>query len=527
MGFPLHRGTVEAGLLTCHWHHARFDLSSGGTLDPFADDVRVYPVELDGDDVVVVVEPEPDRAAHHRRRLEEGLEQGLTLVIAKAVLGLLAAGVAPREIVRVGIDFGTTYRGAGWGAGLTVLVAMANVLESLDPDDQALALVQGLAFVSRDTTGRPPRFALTPLATRDVPMERLGAWYRRFIETRSADAAERTLLSAIDADGMGDVSVIMTAAATDHVFLDQGHTLDFTNKAFEAADHLGDGAASVVLPTVVAQTAQARRHEEEGPWRHPHDLAAMITDLEARLPSLLVAGEAAAKRLTDGDVAALAWQVLADDPAVVSTALCDAITGGATPEQLGRAVALAAALRITRFHTRNDHGDWDVVHHGFTTANALHRSLVRAPSAELVRGVFHVAYKVFLDRFLNVPAARLPTAEVGDLEDLQACWDAQGGVDEAGAIAYGYLRSGSDPRPLVAALGRALLAEDAGFHWFQTYEAAVRQASAWPHGSEEAALVLVGAARFLAAHTPTRRELPQVVRTAARLRRGEALFEDE
>ena len=40
MGFPLHRGTVESGLVTCHWHHARFDLSSGGTLDPWADDVR-------------------------------------------------------------------------------------------------------------------------------------------------------------------------------------------------------------------------------------------------------------------------------------------------------------------------------------------------------------------------------------------------------------------------------------------------------------------------------------------------------
>ncbi len=23
MGFPLHRGTVRDGILTCHWHHAR------------------------------------------------------------------------------------------------------------------------------------------------------------------------------------------------------------------------------------------------------------------------------------------------------------------------------------------------------------------------------------------------------------------------------------------------------------------------------------------------------------------------
>src|SRR5437016_2349119 len=32
MGFPLHRGTVRDGILTCHWHHAKFDLAGGCTL---------------------------------------------------------------------------------------------------------------------------------------------------------------------------------------------------------------------------------------------------------------------------------------------------------------------------------------------------------------------------------------------------------------------------------------------------------------------------------------------------------------
>jgi hypothetical protein len=75
-------------------------------------------------------------------------------------------------------------------------------------------------------------------------------------------------------------------------------------------------------------------------------------------------------------------------------------------------------------------------------------------------------------------------------------------------------------------LGSALLREDAEFHWFQTYEAAVRQSLAWPEGSEQSALILAGAARFLAAHTPTRRELPQVVRIATRLLRGEPLYDE-
>jgi nitrite reductase/ring-hydroxylating ferredoxin subunit len=31
LGFPLHRGSIADGILTCHWHHARFDLASGCT----------------------------------------------------------------------------------------------------------------------------------------------------------------------------------------------------------------------------------------------------------------------------------------------------------------------------------------------------------------------------------------------------------------------------------------------------------------------------------------------------------------
>src|SRR5260370_19994749 len=46
MGFPLDRGTVQDGILTCHWHHARFDLASGRTFDQFARDVRTFPVHL-------------------------------------------------------------------------------------------------------------------------------------------------------------------------------------------------------------------------------------------------------------------------------------------------------------------------------------------------------------------------------------------------------------------------------------------------------------------------------------------------
>jgi nitrite reductase/ring-hydroxylating ferredoxin subunit len=525
MGFPLHRGTLEDGLVTCHWHHARFDLASGSTLDPFADDARAYDVEVSDGDVYVIPRPEPDPEQRLTRRLREGLEDGFTLVMAKSVLGLLEAGVPSAEVVRVGTEFGTAYRGPGWGSGLTVLVAMANLLPHLRPEDRGLALVHGLSFVSRDTRDQPPRFPLTPMGSEEVPLERLAEWYRGFLETRSEEAAERTLVTALDREGsLPAVERMMSAAVTDHVFIDEGHTLDFTNKAFELLEHLGPEVAPAVLPTLIRQTAQARRDEELAAWRHPHDLVGLIRRTEERLPSLLEKGEE--RRGEFQGVGELGWRILAEDPEEVVEAICEAAVDGATPEQLGRGVAYAAALRIVRFHTQNDFGDWNTVHHAFTYANALHAALARNPTPDLLRGVIHGALRVFLDRFLNVPPARLPQDENGDLATLAACWHAQEGVNEAGALAYGYLRGGGDPAELVAALAGALLQEDAGFHWYQIVEAGIRQHHAWPSGSEEGALILAGVARFLAAHTPTRRELPQVVRIAARLRRGEALHEE-
>jgi hypothetical protein len=347
---------------------------------------------------------------------------------------------------------------------------------------------------------------------------------------------------------------MMLAAVTDHVFIDEGHVLDFTNKAFEFLEDLGWDKAGEVLPTLVGQTARAQRHEEESSWRHPDDLAALLRDVTADLAPRLSASLSASSSVSsasdnvsssggdissisggfsDEDLDALAWALLAESPHDVVGALDGALDAGATPEQLARAVAYAAALRIVRFHTQNDHGDWNEVHHAFTAANALHQSMVRAPSPELMRGVYQCALRVYLDRFLNVPAARLPSTYEGedDMSALDRCWDVEGKVDEAGGIVYRLLTADDpdhrvDPGLVIASLGRQLLTEDAGFHWYQILEASIRQFAAWPAGSVQSALIMAGTARFLAAHTPTRRELSHVVHIASRLRRGEPLYEE-
>ena len=75
MGFPLDRGSVRDGILTCHWHHARFDLASGCTFDLWADDVPTCPVGVRAGGEVWVRPSfgEADAPAHWRRRVQDGL----------------------------------------------------------------------------------------------------------------------------------------------------------------------------------------------------------------------------------------------------------------------------------------------------------------------------------------------------------------------------------------------------------------------------------------------------------------------
>ena len=228
-------------------------------------------------------------------------------------------------------------------------------------------------------------------------------------------------------------------------------------------------------------------------------------------------------------VGALGWQLpRRRSRTSVVDALLDALRAGADEEQLGRAIAYAAALRIARFHVQNDHGDWDTVHHSFTAANALHHALQRSPTPELLRGAVHAALRD-QPRPLPQRARRraCPQATSGSLDALAHCFDVQGMVDDAGNEAYGFLqrrrharRAGRRARARAARRGRR---SSTGTR--RSKPASARRSSG-PRAPRRRRSCSPAVARFLAAHTPTRRELPTVVRIATRLRRGEALYEE-
>jgi nitrite reductase/ring-hydroxylating ferredoxin subunit len=530
MGFPLHRGSVKDGVLTCHWHHARFDLVSGGTFDAWADDIPTFPVQIRDGGVWVDLSPRVDLQTHQRQRLQDGLQQGISLVIAKAVIALLDGGTDPAEPFRIGIDFGTRYRQAGWGAGLTMHTCMMHLLPYLDEHERTRALYHGLSAVARDCAGSPPHFGVHPLPTSALDVNTLKRWFRQFIEVRDAEGAERCLVSAVrsglDSQQIADM---LFAAATDHRFIDGGHTLDFTNKALEALDVAGWALAEPVLASLVSGYASAERMEESNAWRNPIDLVVMLENAFAALPDAVAEG--LSQRGTWSGQEQLVSLLLGEDPQAIVDALLAHLRAGCSEEELAGVVAYAAALRIAQFHTSNELSDWDTVHHTFTFAHAVHQGLRRVASTELLRGVFDAAIRVYLNRFLNLPAARLPETDslVQDpkalLEELPTLLDRQQQVKEAGALVACYLYSGGNPDRLLAVLGSLLLREDRSFHAIQTMEAAFRQYEAL-RGTNAGVHVLVAAVRFLAAHAPSMRSQGQTYQMAQRLHRGDRLFEE-
>jgi nitrite reductase/ring-hydroxylating ferredoxin subunit len=549
MGFPLSRGSTKDGILTCDWHHARFDIKTGGCFDLWADDVPVFAVNVIDGNVFVRTERVNKRkeelCAYYLRRLNDAMEQNIALIIAKSILTLDSEGVSSYDLFKKGLQYGTNYRQEGWGVGLTVLTCMMNLATYSRREDRLRALYHGLSAVAGDCSGQPPRFAVSPLpdVKSSADAVTLKRWFRHFIDVRDADGAERCLVTAIRAGTEPHILADMLfSAATDHRYLDSGHVLDFTNKAFEALDIVGWDLAEQVLASLVTLYAQATRMEERSSWRHPVDIIALLNDCFDKLPAVLEKGKQ--NRTAWKASKATIDILLGDNPNAIVNVLVESLQDGAKEEELAAIVAYAAALRIAQFPITNEYSDWDTTLHTFTFANAVQQAIHRLPSSkELLRAIFDVAMSNYLNRFLNVPRVALPSEEVEPINNKDSesnrgnimdrfldTLDKRQQVNEAAKMVAKSISTGGE-KELPTILMHALLREDRSFHTIQMLEAAFRQKSELQRlqplkDIKPISHILIGAARYLAAHTPSARAQGQTFEIAWRLHQGGKLYEE-
>jgi hypothetical protein len=496
-------------------------------------------------------------APHSEMMLDTGLKRNISLTIAKGIIGLSPTSSyqnfsksaadnnnhdSLENPFRKGLEFGTKYKQSGWGVGLTIHTCMMNIgTLLLLKSDKLHALYHGLSAVAQDCASMPPRFTVHPLPKPWPDLSTLKSWFRQFVESRNAIAAERCLVTAIHAEAdAAQLADMLFAAATDHRFIGGGHTLDFTNKALEALDYVGwkdKRLVASVLGSLVSGYANAERMEESSSWRHPIDLVTILDDAFKELPRVLEEGrlrreeekmaraEGRNKRSANKKEIDLIDTLLGDDPKLIVNHLLGTLRQGISEEELAGMIAYAAALRIVQFNTRNEFTDWDVALHTFTFANAVHQCMRRVSGSmrkgesesqfpvnyqrhELTRGVFDGAMRVYLNRFLNIPPASIPKLDsnfkhvtVSNIEEqdaiegkLSTLLDKQQQVDAAAQLVadsfYGRPSTGNSSNGnhefqleqkrgyfLMDLIGRLLVREDRSFHLIQMIEATLKQCS--------------------------------------------------
>ena len=535
MGYPMSKGSIRDGVLICHWHHWEFDLNTGGCFLTSGDDLKTFPVDVrDGCLYVGLAADEREAAARRlidrgKRGLEQGLKDRSSFLIAKAVTALGQAGAEPREIIQQGLYYGARKTSEGWSSGVTILTLAANLWEDIDPGDRNLFLVHGLSQIANRTSGssRRQRFPF-PRAGSDPDLGTMRRWFRRYIDQRDRGPAERILLTLHDRGHPAEVLAdLVFTTATDFYFTGDGHALDFANKMFEALDCIKWKGAHEILRPIVVDLVSRTRHEETSRWS---DSVPALEETFTRLDDIWKENQ---ENEADLDISAFAHVMLGDDFEPILAGIEARLRAGVDPRDLCRAMTYAGAIRVARFHLKNE-GDWHDVANIYSYAHGLYRAFHLAPGKELLRGIFHGAVFLTYLRWLNMPAARLPRpgqrldesfdSPEAMLERLQEFADFQK-VFEAEVLVNQYLEEGRDLTRLRHTLAHILLREDAELHMFQVLEVAFRHFDL-SGDEEEKRMHMLAATRYITAQKLMKGILWST-ENAERLQRGELLSERE
>ncbi len=526
MGFPLDRGTVKDGILTCHWHQARFDLNSGCTFDLWADDVLKFTTWVDDGQVFVAADPEAQRdVAFYRHRLIQGIEQNVGLVQAKSLLSILESNTDPSSLLNDVVGYAVDNLNE-MSEGLTRLGCIVNLYPNLNPDVAYQGLFYGIRKLAEETAGSIRHRRKDALSGEDYDHSQLKAWLHQWVQTRHTDGTERTLLTGLRCPDSEQADLVYSVASQ-RLYADGGHLLESCNKAFEFSKHC-PAHKSAFFALLVAPLTQSKGSEESTNCHHHIDIVQPLREVDLQLPSIL--GNNQGKGQIDESIRDV---LLGDDPLLIIDRLMQELIDDVAPEMLARDICYAAAMRLARFATSNEVTDWFNPQHTFIFCHAASRAIKQSPTPEVVRTMFQGAISVYMDRFLNVPAAPLPSErkradqpETADelLKKLLEQLDQRANINDTAAVTAAYIARGFPIKELVNTLTLATIREDLDFHSLQVLDAAVQQCAGWDD-QQVVENIMVGVTRNLAAHCPTRRAGQQTARIAAKLQRGEAIYE--
>ena len=523
MGYPLTRGTVRNGILTCDWHRRSFDLEGGGCFHVECDDLRTFPVEVRGTEIWI----EPGdltyrRAEEHKQLLREGLLSEDRWTMSKAISLLLKGGVPEEEVmesilVHVSRHIASSHSAEG-GSDVSRLINGLKVGRRYSAADRLIAVTTAACSAAGPASERLE----VVLLPEPVAWEKISRWVRNFSYEGQSGRIERCLFTAYHKGDADKLCPLLFECAVEPHFIDLPHIPLYVSYLSEVIDEFGWKSASELFFYLGAQLVG---HRPDEPERYRRDA---ITLMRQMLPMI---EDGTLEHTAEFDEDAFVTALTSVNIQRAFEAVQEVLVNGVKLERLITTLVLLAADRMASTPVNVDAG-WENLTTELNLAASL-RNAQRIGGNEIAaKGLFHVAWQIFANRWINIPSRAL--SQPLSQEKLDVSNQAEGiqhiirtiqtlNVQEVGIQVLGYLNAGYCAERLLEEIGHTVLWDDTGSQILPTLRTVFEE---WKYAEGHPAQyqLLVGLARYVT-DIRTNKDNRSAATTAMRFAEGRTTIE--
>ena len=529
MGYPLVRGRVRKGVLSCDWHGWSYDMEGGGCFTGGCDDLATFPVEVrNGDIYIDVGSGGKKRNDAHFLLLKEGLLSHDSWTLSKAIAIMLAKGVSEDETLEIMVKHMvrhiSTSEDAGDGGGsLAMMMNGLKIAHMYEPEDRLIPLMMAASGAAGTLSDRPDRQPLPP----PVDWEKLENWIRVFTADKEWEGIEKCLITARDLGGHDEKIIpLFFACAAEPFFLSHTNNFIYLSHLAELQEQFGWELTGELVCSLGAKILGQGRGRPGELHREAIQKLEEIDHIFDELPQ-----ETSAESSVDYDEDKFSAALVSGDLDEVFDAVTEMLTAGVPINTLATTMVMTAGDRMARTPVNMSPGWWDLQEE-MELGSTVRKVLRYGGTKVAAKALYHAAWRFFNNRWLNIrhqPITELRTSATPKVLDedtalseiLEAIESVR--IQEIGRRTREYLNAGCSAERLMVEMGLCILKDDRGDNLLSSINIVSEE---WKRCETHPARnqLIVGLARWA---TDIRRNAgnDSAVQTANRFARGETATE--
>ena len=523
MGYPLVRGRVRKGVLSCDWHGWSYDMEGGGCFTGGCDDLATFPVEVrNGDIYVDVASGGKKRDDAHFLLLKEGLLSHDSWTLSKAIAIMLARGVSEEDTLEIMVKHMVRHISTsedGGGGSLSMMMNGLKVARMYEPEDRLIPLMMSATGAAGTLGDRPDRQPLPP----PVDWEKLENWIRVFTADKEWEGIEKCLITARQLGGHDEKIIpLFFASAAEPFFLNHTNNFIHLSHLAELQEQFGWELTGELVCSLGAKILGQGRGRPSELHREAIQKLEEIEHIFDELPQ---------ETSVDYDEDKFSAALVSGDLDEVFDAVTEMLTAGVPINTLATTMVMTAGDRMARTPVNMSPGWWDLQEE--MELGATVRKVLRYGGTKVAaKALYHAAWRFFNNRWLNIRHQPITASRTSTtpkvLDEDAAITEILDGIEsvriqEIGRRTREYLNAGCSAERLMAEMGLCILKDDRGDNLLSSINIVSeewRTCESHPARNQ----LIVGLARWA---TDIRRNAgnDSAVQTAYRFARGETATE--